>query len=146
MLLLKIAAVFGVSASIGVLYRIPRSSLAYASGVGVVAWLIMYAILQYNGNIIFADFGGSIVIGLLAEGLARWLKKPATIFVIPGFIPLVPGGDAYTTMVHMVQGRFVEGVAMGMQTALSGGAIAFGIFISSTVCRLLLRYKMEKQT
>lgn len=143
MLVLKIGAVFLMSASIGILYRIPRKLLVYASLVGVAAWLIMYYTMIAGATIVLADFLASVAIGVIAEILARILKKPATIFIIPGFIPLVPGGDAYVSMLYMVKGQYVNGVAMGMQTVLTGGAIAFGIFVSSTIIRLLINYSME---
>lgn len=144
MLLLKIVAVFLISASIGILYRIPRNLLLYASLVGVVAWLIMYYTMIVGATVVLADFLASITVGVMAEFLSRALKKPATIFIIPGFIPLVPGGDAYTTMLYMVKGQYVDGVAMGMQTILTGGAIAFGIFVSATLFRLVTNYNIER--
>lgn len=143
MLALKIGAVFLISASVGILYRIPRKLLVYASLVGVAAWLIMYYTMIAGATIVLADFLASVAIGVLSEVLARILKKPATIFIIPGFIPLVPGGDAYVSMLYMVKGQYVNGVAMGMQTVLTGGAIAFGIFVSSTIIRLVIDYNME---
>lgn len=146
MLALKIAAVFMMSAAIGILYRVPRRLLFYDGLVGVLSWLVVYTTLQSGGNIILADFLGSIAVGMIAELLARLLKKPATIFVIPGFIPLVPGGEAYTTIRFMVEGGYADGVAMGMKTVMIGGAIAFGIFVSSTVYRLVINYSVENNT
>jgi uncharacterized membrane protein YjjB (DUF3815 family) len=143
MLVLKIVAVLLISLSVGILYRIPRKLLVYVSVVGIVAWLIMYNTMRLGGTEILADFLASIVVGAMAEILARILKKPATIFIIPGFIPLVPGGDAYITMLHMVEGHYVDGVTKGMQTILTAGAIAFGIFVSSTIFRLLKNYNIE---
>lgn len=144
LLLLKIIAVFSISASIGILYRIPRNLVLYASMVGVVAWLIMYYTMIVGATVVLADFLASIAVGIMAEILSRKLRKPATIFIIPGFIPLVPGGDAYTTMLYMVKGQYVNGVAMGMQTILTGGAIAFGIFVSATMFRLITNYNIER--
>ena len=140
---MKIVAVFLVSASIGILYRIPRTLVVYASLVGVAAWLIMYYTMIAGATVVLADFLASIAVGIMAEILARSLKKPATIFIIPGFIPLVPGSDAYTTMLYMVKGQYVSGVSMGMQTMLTASAIAFGIFVSSAMFKLVINYKTE---
>lgn len=137
MLFVKIAAVFVMGIAIGVLYRIPRNLLLYASAAGVAGWIVTYFVVKSGISTIMANFLGSMVVGLVAEFLARTLKKPATIFIIPGFIPLVPGREAYTAMRFMVESQFNEGVAMGMLTLLTGGAIAFGIFVSSTLYRLL---------
>lgn len=136
MFIVKVIAVLAMGTAIGVLYRIPRQLLGYASATGVVGWLVMYGVVLNGVNSIMANFLGSMAVGLLAELLARILKKPATIFIVPGFIPLVPGREAYTAMRFMVEGRYDEGVAMGMLTLLTGGAIAFGIFVSSTLYRL----------
>jgi uncharacterized membrane protein YjjB (DUF3815 family) len=144
MLFIKILAVFSMSAAIGVLYRIPRSLLIYASITGVVGWAVMYFVITSGVSNIMANFLGSMAVGLLAELLARTLKKPATIFIVPGFIPLVPGREAYTAMRFMVEGQYSDGVAMGMLTLLTGGAIAFGIFASSTLYRLT-RVKADYQ-
>lgn len=143
MLGLKIIAVFVMSAAIGILYRVPRRLLFYDGLLGVLSWLVVYTTLEGGGNIILAVFLGSITLGVFAELMARLLKKPATIFIIPGFIPLVPGGEAYTTIRFMVEGRYSDGVAMGMKTIMIGGAIAFGIFVSSTVYRLIINYSVE---
>ncbi|SHJ48145.1 threonine/serine exporter family protein [Propionispora hippei] len=140
MVIFKLVAVFLMSVSVGVLYRIPRSLLLYAGGVGVAAWGVMYLAGLAGANPIMANFLASIVIGVSAELLARLLKKPATIFIIPAFFPLVPGSEAYTTMLYMVKGHYVDGVSMAMRTVLTGAAIAFGIFSSSTVYRLVINY------
>nr|WP_092073682.1 threonine/serine exporter family protein [Dendrosporobacter quercicolus]NSL47968.1 threonine/serine exporter family protein [Dendrosporobacter quercicolus DSM 1736]SDM65571.1 Uncharacterized membrane protein YjjB, DUF3815 family [Dendrosporobacter quercicolus] len=144
-MVLKMVAVFFMSAAFGVLYRIPGRLVAAASLVGVAAWLTVMLIKSIGGSLIMANFAGSVIIGLGAETLARRLKQPAAVFIIPGFIPLVPGGEAYTTMLYMVEGHYVEGVSMFMRTVLTAGAIAFGIFISSTIYRLLINYNTERK-
>ncbi len=146
MLGLKIAAVFIMGAAIGVLYRIPRSVLLYASFNGTVAWLVTYVLLQAGTNVVAASFVSALVIGALAEMLARALRKPATVFIIPGFIPLVPGREAFTTMQYLVEGRQLDALSMGAQTLFMAGAIAFGIFVSITVYRLGVTYKLKSGT
>jgi uncharacterized membrane protein YjjB (DUF3815 family) len=142
---LKIIAAFLMSVAFGILHRIPTSLLGYAGTVGGAAWLVTALTREFGGSLIMANFAGSIAIGVAAEALARRLKKPATIFIIPGFIPLVPGGEAYTTMLYMVEGRYIDGVSMFMRTVLTAGAIAFGIFISSTIYRLFINYITERK-
>lgn len=138
MLAVKIIAVFFMSASYGVLVRMPRSLLFYGGLMGVGPWLLMYSVLEISHSIVLAVFAGSLGIGLFAEFLARFLRKPATMFLIPGFIPFVPGGETYNTVRFLVEGRYVDGAAMGMRAALIGSAIAFGVFVSSTVLRLVM--------
>ena len=141
MFVVKIISVLVIGAAIGVLYRIPRGALAYGSLTGLAAWLVYDLLSGVGVGIVAASFCGSMSVGFLAEILARALRKPATIFIIPGFIPLVPGIQAYTTMRFLVEGRQLEALAMGAQTILLAGAIAFGIFVSVTAFRLAISDK-----
>ena len=141
MIAFKVLTVFCMGLAIGVLYRIPRSLLPYASGNGVVAWIVVSLTSTMGAKIVMASFLGSLVAALSSEMLARRLKKPATIFLLPGFIPLVPGREAYATMANIVNGHYTQGVTLGVQTILIAGAIAFGIFVSSTLSRLAISYK-----
>jgi len=136
MFVVKVITVLVIGAAIGVLYRIPRGVLVYGSVTGLAAWLVYYGLSGVGVGIVSASFFGSLSVGFLSEILARALRKPATIFIIPGFIPLVPGGQAYTTMRFLVEGRQLDALAMGVQTILIAGAIAFGIFASVTAYRL----------
>lgn len=146
MLAMKIIAVFVMGTAVGILYRIPRNLLFYGSLNATLAWLVVYLLAAGGTNVVAANFFGSVAVGSVAEALARLLRKPATIFVIPGFIPLVPGREAFTTMRLLVEGQYSPALAMGMQTVLTAGAIAFGIFVSITVYRLALTYKFTGGT
>lgn len=62
-----------------------------------------------------------------SELMARALKTPATLFVIPAIIPLVPGGSLFYTMSYAVRGDAEGARLSGIQTLESALAIAFGI-------------------
>jgi uncharacterized membrane protein YjjB (DUF3815 family) len=59
--------------------------------------------------------------------MARWRKTPATLFVIPGMVPLVPGSSLYNTMSYAVRGEMEAARAYGTKTLLCALAIAAGI-------------------
>ena len=145
-MLAKIAAVFIMGAAVGVMYRIPRSLLVYGGLNATLAWLVTSLLAGAGMDVVAANFFGSVALGAAAEALARLLRNPATIFVIPGFFPLVPGREAYTTMRYLVEGQYEPALAMGMQTVLTAGAIAFGIFVSITIYRLVLIYTFRRGT
>ncbi|MBP2655855.1 MAG: Threonine/Serine exporter, ThrE [Firmicutes bacterium] len=142
----KIVAAFLLSGAIGILYRVPRSVVFYSSLNGTISWLILYSLIENGVNVITASFCGSLAVGIIAETLARLLRKPSTVFIIPGFIPLVPGREAYTTMRYMVEGWQLEALSMGVQTLLMAGAIAFGIIISISGYRLAASFKFRNET
>jgi uncharacterized membrane protein YjjB (DUF3815 family) len=139
----KIITVLIIGAAIGILYRIPRGVLIYGSVTGLAAWLVTDQLYGAGVGIVTANFCGSLTVGFMAEILARALRKPSTIFIIPGFIPLVPGGQAYTTMRLLVEAKPIDALSMGIQTLLLAGAIAFGIFASVTIYRLSVGDKIK---
>ena len=143
MVFLKLAGVIVMAMAIGALYRIPRQLLIPAGLTGGLAWLTYYAAAMLGVNTVAAHFFASLVVGVAAELLARLFRKPATVLVMPGTIALVPGRSAYTAMLHLVNGEYTLGLATGMQTVWIAGAIAFGILLSSTACRLIADYFKE---
>ena len=71
--------------------------------------------------------------------MARVMKAPATIFLIVGIIPLVPGGGLYYTMEALLSGDTALFAQTGLETAACAGAIAVGVSMVSSLARLLFR-------
>ena len=91
--LLRLLSCFLMSAAFGILCRIPQSALLWSGAGGALCWAVMYAVSQAGGKLVAAVFFGSLALGLAAEWLARRTHKPATIYIVTGFIPLVPGAE-----------------------------------------------------
>ena len=66
---------------------------------------------------------------LYAELLAHWLRSPATMFVVPAILPLVPGGSLYYAMSYAVRGQMGAAGQYGLRALKLGLAIAAGISI-----------------
>ena len=56
------------------------------------------------GNVFLSALVASMGVCLWSEGMARVRKAPANIFMIPGIIPLLPGGALYYTMSALIGG------------------------------------------
>ena len=137
--LLRLLSCFLMSAAFGILCRIPQSALLWSGAGGALCWAVMYAVSQAGGKLVAAVSFGSLALGLAAEWLARRTHKPATIYIVTGFIPLVPGAEAYHTMRLLVEGTYAEAGSMAVRMLLIAGAIAFGLFLSSALIRMLRR-------
>ena len=116
-----------------ILFNIDRKKIIWAGFCGAIGWTTYLAVFNYNHSPIGASFAGSFAVGIYSEFMARKLKTPAIEFSIPGIFPLVPGITAYHTINYIVQKNYSEAASKGMQTLAMGGAIAFGIMLSSTV-------------
>ena len=81
-----------------------------------VSWLV-YLVLP-EGNVAVRCFFATMVVETLAQIFARVFKAPATIFLIIGIIPLVPGGGIYYTMYALLGGDMQLFAQKGAETAL----------------------------
>ena len=79
----------------------------------------------------------TVVVSVLSELMARVMKAPATIFLIVGIIPLVPGGGIYYTMYALLNGDMQLFAQKGAETAACAAAIAVGCSLVSSAVQIL---------
>ena len=82
----------------------PRHLLLATLG-GALSWLLYLLVLAWDGNVFLSALVASMGVCLWSEGMARVRKAPANIFMIPGIIPLLPGGALYYTMSALIGRR-----------------------------------------
>lgn len=108
--------------------------------VGAIGWSI-YLLTAYLDNTFFQSFISMLCISIMSEILARILKAPATIFIMIGFFPLVPGGGIYYSMLYAVQGQTELFMESFMNTIGISLSLAFAILLSSTLFHIYNRVK-----
>jgi len=81
----------GAILSFCVLISVPKKAVPASSLVGGLAYVLYRLIFINFGREILAYFLATVFIALSAEICARIYKKPSTVFIFPGIIPLVPG-------------------------------------------------------
>lgn len=112
--------------------------MVLCSAIGAISWWV-YLLAEPLGSETARFFTATIVVSVLAEVLARVLKAPATIFLIIGIIPLVPGGGLYYTMDYLINGDYPMFSQVGLQTAATAAAIAVGATLVTSIVRMLPR-------
>ncbi len=100
--------------------------------IGTIGWII-YLSTNYLNNVFLQSFIAMLVVALSSELLARICKAPATIFIVIGCFPLVPGSGIYYTMLYAVQGLNDAFANSFLSTLGIGISIALAILISSTI-------------
>lgn len=129
----------GVLGSIGfaVLFGILDRKLLWIS-LGSGAGWGAYLLCTVNGYSVFAGlFAASLLVAVLSEIVARVLKTPVIMLLVPMLIPEIPGGDLYYTMSYLVQGQYAEFGNASKQVLTEAGAIALGIILASYVARFI---------
>lgn len=113
----------------------PKSTLFPCGLTGGIGWTVFYFLVRFTSNDILSNFIAALLVSLISETLARKLKQPAIIFIIPGIIPLVPGLGMYNTMLYLVQSDFDQAISKGANVLFVSGAISLGVLIITSLSR-----------
>ena len=130
---------FAFSSTIGfcILFHVPKKLILGASFVGACGWLTYTYFITSGSGSILACFAGSCIVALLSDVFSRAFKDAATIFIIPGILPLVPGANMYYTMLAILEGDVQETASIGTETILMAGAIAVALLVVASIIKLL---------
>lgn len=120
-----------------ILFNIDRKKIIWCGLAGALGWVVYSLNLTLSGSEVIGSFWGAFAVNIYSEFMARIIKTPASMFYVPGIFPLVPGITAYSTIIAIVQVNFPVALNKGILTLAIGGAIAFGIMLSSTIIRLI---------
>lgn len=133
------AFLFAFSSTVGfsILFHVPKKHIVTAGLVGALGWLTYtYFIVSGSGSVL-ACFAGSCIVAILSDLFSRAFKDAATIFIIPGILPLVPGANMYYTMLAILEGNVEETASIGTETLLMAGSIAVALLVVASVTKLL---------
>lgn len=134
---------FFTTIGFAVYFGAPVDSIFVSGLSGGLSWSLYYLVLLNLNNKIFATFLGALLLGALGEILAIKFKKPATIFITPGLVPLVPGAGMYYTMSYLVSKDFNKAIAAGSEVFFIAAAIAIGIIVSTLFSQSIRLFKKE---
>lgn len=115
-----------------------RKLLAAGAGAGISLGVYFF-VLDLNNDKGLAILAATVTVGILAEVLARIMKTPVTILLVPMLIPLIPGSDLYYTTSYLIQDmgeEFAESLSLLVREA---GAIAFGIILVTCVVQIIFK-------
>lgn len=127
----------------GILFNIPRKQLAYASFTGAVGWILYSQLIGRFDSPVMAAFAGAMAVGLISEILARKRRMPATVFIIPGLIPLVPGYGLYYSMLKIIEADYSAATEIGVETMLVAISISSAVIVTTSIGRKFKRKKVQ---
>lgn len=112
--------------------------IALGSGAG---WAVYLTGRMLGGNIFTSLLAASLFVAALSEILARILRTPVILLLVPMLIPEVPGEALYYTMYYLVQGYQEEFGTYSGLVLTEAGAIALGIILASHMARFFISLK-----
>ena len=132
----------GVLAFVGtigfsIIFNVPRRELLFCGIGGALGWLLFTTL---EDSPFIGVLLGAMVVTCVSRILSVRRKMPATLYIIPGIIPLVPGVGIYFTMFFIVTGEHYEALLRGVQTLGMAGVIALGLLIVLSLPRRLFNF------
>lgn len=129
---------FIATMAFAVLFQSPKKILLTDGLIGAVGWVVFISLRDQMGySSVYANFFGTLALALLSELSARIFKQPATVFVIPGIIPLVPGLGIYKGMFAVINNDYNGGMSILLTAITDSCAIAVGVMLVSSLFRVL---------
>lgn len=110
-----------------IMFNAPRRTLLACGVTGVMGYLARLLALNLGISAPGASFAGAALVGLLSEIFAHVYRLPATVFIVSGFVPLLPGVAAMRAMFQVMSGDYTNGGANTVSALLNTAALAAGI-------------------
>ena len=135
------AACFGASLFYCIIMSLPKKALWISSISSALTYIIYRIVFLSIASEYMGYLAASCFAALTAEILARACKMPATIFIFPSIIPLVPGLGLYRTMLCLVRSDMSGFASEGTKTLIISGIIAVTVAVVNAFFRSILKRK-----
>lgn len=137
--IIQMCTAFVGAMGFGVLYNIKNKKLYLIGLGGMLSWCIYLGVYSLDQDKIFSLFIATIAVVLFSEILARLIKTPVTILMVPMLIPLIPGSDLFYATSNLMLSE-MEAFSFYLNLVLKeAGAIAFGILLVTSFVQVFLK-------
>lgn len=148
-LLVKLIASFVGSAAFAVVFKVNRRHVVFGAINGFLTYFVYYTVVYFIESAFAAALVSTAVAALFAEIMARKRRAPASVFLIPGVIPTVPGSNLYFFMRYILESNLPEafsqlGIALGVALGIACGTVSVSItwgIISDRISKRKARIK-----
>lgn len=133
------------AAGFALLFGLRANKILYAAMGGGISWAVWILCEVFvTEEILVCALIAAAAGTAYSEILARLIRTPATVILIPTVIPLVPGGSLYYTMASLIASDSAGVTAYGMSTVKCAVGIAAGITVVTVISRPL-KYLTQKR-
>ena len=141
-----VAAFFGTIA-FSLLFGVPARYDLLCGLSGMMGWIVYSLLTGFAGlSPAMATLGGALVVTLLSRFLSVPMKCPATVFLITGIFPLVPGAGIYWTSYYIVTGQLSQALSSGFSALKVAVALVLGIvFVFEIPERFFHRFTVPRR-
>lgn len=127
------------AAGYSILFNVRGRKLIASIAGAAASWGVYLVVFACCEDKVLSLLGATLTAGILSEILARILKAPVIILLVPMLIPLIPGSDLYYATTHLVMGHAAEFGDYSSLFIKEAGAIAFGIILVTCMVQVILK-------
>lgn len=131
------------SIAFAILFTAPKRELAFCGFTGGLGWLVYYVMTNCDINIILSASVATFCLTIFSRAFAVIRKVPATVYLVSGIFPLVPGAGIYYTAYYLFNKDNALSGAKAIETFELAGAIVFGIIFGFGIPQKLFQ-KLRK--
>ena len=124
------------AAGFAVLFNIRGSRLVWTALGGALSWAVYLVCTCHGQGVFTALLCATAAAALASEALARAVRAPVILLLVPMLIPLIPGGDLYYMMSFLVRAQLDRFVEYARLVLTEAGAIAVGIICAASAANL----------
>jgi uncharacterized membrane protein YjjB (DUF3815 family) len=132
-LLVRLITSFICSIAFAVVYRVAPRHLIYGGISGFITYFVYHTVIFFAHSVFAAAFVSTMFAAIFAEVAARKRRAPTIVFLVPGVIPTVPGGDLYRGMRSLLLSDTASSTFYFLSTIKVGLGIAGGIVTVSII-------------
>ena len=131
-IILDLIYCFAASLFFALIMNAPGKTLIHTSITASVGYAV-YMACSTQLNTTLGFFAGTTFVAMVGELSARKFKMPATTFIFPAIIPIVPGLGLYQTMLALVQNDISSALEIGASTILNIASMAIAMAVVSVL-------------
>lgn len=128
-----------------IIMKVPKKSLIF-----VVPGAAITATAEHILSGLYGEFAACMIamicLSFYCELIARIIKTPTTVTLMPSTIPLLPGSSIYYAMFYAAQSDTKLFVSYAKSTLYAGLGIALGAVISATIVQIITFYRKNKNS
>ena len=132
-----IVVISGLLGSLGfaLIFGVNKKHILFALIPSLLSCLAFELIMLSGAGMFIAAFIGAALAASYSDIMAHRIKTPATVMIIIGIIPLVPGAKLYYTMESIVRSNLGDTAKFGGEALMIAAGIAVGIIAVTAISR-----------
>lgn len=131
----------GTIGSLGfsIYFRVSKKNVVASTLGGGIGWTVYLLAFYFSEDLFLANFIAAVVVFFWSEIMARVLKAPSNTFLVPGLIPLIPGGSLFYTTKALVESNSQAFIDNGVKTTKIVFGMAAGMVVAAFVVYCIIK-------